>query len=43
MLTGKDIPHMDINPYGSRLSPVGETRESVKQIWTDKSTSVYCG
>ncbi len=43
MLTGKDTPHMDINPYGSRLSPIGETRESLQQIWTDKTTSVYCG
>jgi hypothetical protein len=43
MLTGKETPHMDINPYGSRLSPIGETRESLQQIWTDKTTSVYCG
>ena len=43
MLTGTDVPHIDINPFGGRFGPQVDTGEAMKQIWTDKATSIWCG
>jgi len=45
MLVGKDVPHIDINPYGGKVS-VDESTASLEQthsqIWRDMVTTLNC-
>jgi len=42
MLTGKDVPHLDINPFGGKYGPAAETKVEVKQTWMNKVQSIKC-
>ena len=42
MLTGKDVPHLDINPFGGKYGPAAESSEAVQQTWINKTTSILC-
>ena len=45
MLVGKDVPHIDINPYGGKVSVDNSTaslEQTHSQIWRDMVTTLNC-